>query len=287
MIGDQASVITGRRPYAGKGKDMTIITYRDIVRALHELELNHSSDVIAHVALSGLGEVRGGAETMVGALLATCGTVVMPAFTHQTMVWPASGPAGNGCAYGDHANENAQAVMFNDELPIDLELGQVAEAFRRHAQARRSNHPVLSFAAIGAHAEEILAAQTLQEPLGPLDWLYDRHGDVLLMGVDHRANVAIHLAEKFAGRKQFVRWAVGRERAYRLPNFPGCSNGFNAIASKLAWVAHQTTCGAATIQRIPVTSLVQVSVQIIQQDPHALLCDDPKCGLCNAVRQAV
>jgi aminoglycoside 3-N-acetyltransferase len=266
---------------------MATITYRDIVRALHELELNHANDVVAHVVLPGLGDVRGGAETVIGALLATCGTVVMPAFTHQTMVWPATGPADNGCVYSDHAAENADAVMFSPDLPVDSELGEVAEAFRRHSQAKRSSHPVLSFAAAGVHAEEILATQTLEDPLGPLDWLYDRHGDVLLMGVDHRANVAIHLAEKFAGRKQFVRWAVGRERAYRLPSFPGCSNGFNAIAGKLAWVAHQTTCGAAMIQRIPVTSLVQIAVQTIQEDPHALLCDDPKCGLCKAVRQTV
>ena len=266
---------------------MTTITYRDIVRALHELELNHANDVIAHVALSGLGDVRGGAETVIGALLATCGTVVMPAFTHQTMVWPASGPADNGCVYSDHAAENAHAVMFSPDLPVDPELGQVAEPFRRHPQAKRSHHPVLSFAATGAHAEEILATQTLQDPLAPLDWLYDRHGDVLLIGVDHCANVTLHLSEKFAGRKQFVRWAVGSDKAYRLLGFPGCSNGFNAIASRLAWVTQQASLGAATIQRVPVTNLVQVGVQTIQEDPHALLCNDPKCELCNAVRRLV
>jgi len=266
---------------------MANITYRDIVRALHELELNQTNDVVAHVSLSSLGDVRGGAETVIGALLATCGTVVMPAFTHQTTVWPASGPADNGCVYSDHTAENARAAMFSPDLPVDPDLGQVAEAFRRHPQAKRSHHPVLSFAAAGVHAEEILATQTLQDPLGPLDWLYDRHGDVLLMGVDHRSNVALHLAEKFAGRKQFVRWAVGNDKAYRLPGIPGCSNGFNAIASKLAWVTQQASLGAATIQRVPITSLVQVGVQTIQDDPHALLCDDQKCILCNAVRQLV
>jgi len=267
---------------------MTTISYRDIVRALRELGFNQDSSVIAHVSLAALepGSVRGGTETVIGALLASCGTVVMPAFTHQTMVWPESGPQDNGCAYGDHAEENARAVMFSPGLPADPDLGQVAERFCRHPQARRSDHPVLSFAALGAHAQEIVAAQSLDGPLGPIEWLYDHGGDVLLMGTDHRRNTAIHLAEKFAGRKQFVRWAVGIERAYRLPDFPGCSNGFNAIAAKLAWIAHQAAIGPLAVQRIPIANLVEVAVQAIQEDPGALLCSDPACEQCNAVRRA-
>jgi aminoglycoside 3-N-acetyltransferase len=265
---------------------MATTTYRDIIRGLRDLGLNQDSDVIAHVSFEAFGDVRGGIETVIGAMLATCGTVVMPAFTHQTMVWPESGPPDNGCAYSNHSEKNARAVFFSPDLPIDSDLGAVAEQFRRHPKAVRSSHPVLSFAAAGAHAQEVIAAQSLEEPLGPLDWLYDHHGEVLLLGTDHRANLAIHLAEKFAGRKQFVRWAVGRERAYRLPGFPGCSNGFNAIAGHLAWVAQQTTVGGAVIQRIPITSLIDVAVKAIQQDPHALLCDDLECERCNAVRQA-
>jgi aminoglycoside 3-N-acetyltransferase len=267
---------------------MTIITYRDILRALRELGLNQDSHVIAHVSLAALepGGVRGGTETVIGALLASCGTVVMPAFTPQTLVWPASGPADNGCTYGDHTEENSRAVMFTPDLPVDADLGQAAELFRRHPQARRSDHPVLSFAAVGAHAQDIVAAQSLDSPLGPIEWLYDHGGAVLLMGADHRRNTAIHLAEKFAGRKQFVRWAVGPERAYRLPDFPGCSNGFNAIAAKLAWVTHQAAVGPLALQHIPITNLIEVAVQTIQEDPYALLCSDLTCKMCNAVRQA-
>jgi aminoglycoside 3-N-acetyltransferase len=263
---------------------MATITYREMIRALRELGLDSDSNIIAHVSLQGL-EVRGGVETVIGALLAACSAVVMPAFTYRTLVWPESGPVDNGCTYSDHAEENARAVMFSPDLPVDSNLGETAEQFRRHPKAVRSTHPVLSFTAVGAHAQDIVAAQSLDGPLGPLEWLHDNHGEVLLMGVDHRANVAIHLAEKFAGRKQFLRWAVGRERAYRLPGFPGCSNGFNALAGKLAWVAHQTTLNGVTIQRIPITGLVEVVVQMIQRDPYALLCDDPNCERCNAIRR--
>ena len=86
-------------------------------------------------------------------------------------------------------------------------------------------------------------------------------------------------------REEFIRWAVGAERAYRLPGFPGCSNGFNAIAGKLAWVAQQTTAGEAVIQRIPIKSVVEAAMQMIQDDPYALLCDDLTCERCNAIRE--
>jgi aminoglycoside 3-N-acetyltransferase len=267
---------------------MSIITYHDIVLALRELGLSLDNDIIAHTSSSTreAGDVRGGEASILGALLATCGTVVMPTFTYQTMVWPEVGPPDNACTYGDHTEENARAVMFRPDLPADSCVGQVAETLRRHSLATRSNHPVLSFAAIGSHAQEILGAQSFNDPLGPLEWLYHHGGDVLLLGVDHQSNIAIHLAEKLAGRKQFVRWAVGLDRAYRLPGFPGCSNGFNAIAGKLAWITHQTILGTMTVQRIPLRHLIEVAVRTIQDDPHALLCDDPHCQRCNAVRQA-
>ncbi len=265
---------------------MAIVTYRDIFRALRELGLSGHGDIIVHASLSALGEVRGGAESVVGALMASSSTLVMPAFTYQTMVWPQSGPPGNACTYGDHAEENARAVMFNCDLPVDPGLGEIAESFRHVSRARRSDHPVLSFTAIGEHTAEILGAQTLDNPLGPVEWLYHHEGDVVLLGADHRANMAIHLAEELAGRKQFIRWAVGPERAYRLPRFPGCSNGFNAIAGRLAWVTQQATLGSTTLQRIPLKDLVEVVMRAIQEDRQALLCDDPACARCNAVRHA-
>jgi aminoglycoside 3-N-acetyltransferase len=264
---------------------MATVTHRGIVRALRELGLNRESRVLAHVALEALGEVRGGAASALGALLETCGTVIMPAFTPQTMVWPEAGPPDNACAYGDHAEENARAVMFTPDLPAEASLGAVVELLRQRPQSRRSSHPVLSFAGVGPRADEALNAQSLENPLGPVEWLREHGGDVLLLGADQRANVAIHLAEKLAGRKQFVRWAVGTERAYRLPGFPGCSNGFNALAGKLAWITHQTTINKAVVQRLPLKGLMEVVTQAIAADPGALLCDDPACERCNAVRQ--
>jgi aminoglycoside 3-N-acetyltransferase len=260
------------------------ISYRDIVVGLRELGLEASSVVLAQADLAALGEVRGGADTLIGALVASCGTLVMPAFTYQTMIVPPDGPPDNGMQYGDHDEQNAQAEMFRADLPVHESVGPLAEVLRCLPQAQRSAHPVLSFAAVGEHAAQIVAAQSVADPWGPLAWMYTNGGDVLLLGADHTANVAIHLAEKMAGRKQFVRWAVDQARAYKLEEFPGCARGFNAIAPKLAWVAQQATIGPAMAQRIPLRDLIDAAVQMIQADRTALLCDDVSCELCNAVR---
>lgn len=260
------------------------VSYRDIVVGLRELGLDATSAVLAHASLEAFGEIRGGAETLIGALVATCGAIIMPAFTYQTMIVPADGPANNAMTYGDPAGRNANAEMFRPHLPAHESMGPVVQALCRLPQAQRSTHPVLSFAGIGNQAADILAAQSIAEPWGPVKWLYNNGGDVLLLGADHTTNVAIHLAEKMAGRKQFVRWAIDEERAYRLEGFPGCARGFNAIVPKLAWVAQQTTIGPAMITRLPLRNLVDTAVQIIRADRNALLCNDPTCALCNAVR---
>ncbi|MBN1886992.1 MAG: AAC(3) family N-acetyltransferase [Thermoflexales bacterium] len=261
-----------------------LISYRDIVVGLRELDLGTDSKAIVHANLPALGELRGGVETLVGALTASCGTVVTPAFTYQCLVVPPDGPPDNGMDYGGDEAQNPHVEFFQADLPVHESLGPFAEALRRHPQALRSTHPVLSFAAVGQHAADIVAAQSAAEPWGPLAWLYDNGGDVLLIGAGHTANVTLHLAEKKAGRKQFIRWAVDENRAYRLEGFPGCSRGFDAIAPRLSWITQQAGLGEATIQRIPVRELVDTAVDTMRIDPAALLCSRDDCRLCSAVR---
>ena len=110
-------------------------------------------------------------------------------------------------------------------------MGIVAETLRRHPRARRSLHPIQSFA--GIYADKFLAAQTLQNPLGPIGALAEADGWVLLLGVDHTVDTSIHYAEKLAGRKQFTRWALLSDRIIECPGFPGDSAGFDAIAPDL------------------------------------------------------
>lgn len=297
---------------------MDEIGYRDIVWGLRALGLTGESKVIVHSSLSTLGQVRGGEAAVLGALLHVCDTIVLPAFTYQSMVWPLVGPPNNGVDYDDPQlpYANSKAEYFHPNLPVHRDVGMIPERLRRHRRGLRTMHPVLSFVASGRHAREALVPQTIDHPLAPIEWLQHQDGDVLLIGVGHQRNTSIHLAERLAQRTQFVRWAIannrvdgqtqvaarpmdrhrmmrwieahghadGVVRAIEMHNFPGCSEGFDAVEAEIRNATTRVTIGNAIVQRIRLALLIPIVVGWITEEPLALLCDRPDCARCQAVR---
>jgi len=241
--------------------------------------------VIVHASLPPLGGVSGEAESVVGALLATCETVVMPAFTSRCTRSRPAGQTGGLLAAEPNPEGGSATNFFEPGMPVDAELGPVAEVFRLQPGAGRSMHPLLSFA--GMNANDALEAQTLDEPFGPVGWLCEYDGDVLLIGVDHTANVSLHYAERLAGRHQFTRWAMTPEGAVECPGFPGCSQGFQAISERLDGVARRAPLGTGMMEAVPLRDLINIAAGWIREDPRALLCDRPDCVSCSAVRATV
>lgn len=262
-----------------------MLTFRDFSTALRKLDIDRSRPVIAHVSLSAIGEVHGGADTVLGALLMTFNTLVMPTFTYKTMITPEVGPPDNAITYGGGKDTNRMAEFFQAEMPADRLMGVVAEALRRHPKAQRSSHPILSFS--GVNAEQALDSQTLDEPLRPIHVLKDDQGWVLLLGVDHTVNTSIHYAEWVAGRKQFVRWALTSKGVAECAGWPGCSFGFQAVAPSLEEITRTVQVGKGQIQAFPLIDLVDAVYALLSADPLALLCERADCDRCNALRAAV
>lgn len=261
-----------------------MLTFTDLRSALFKLGLSHTP-VIAHASLKAFGEVVGGAETLLQAALDSVWAFMMPTFTYKTMVTPEVGPPNNGLIYGSERDLNRTAEPFTADLLADRQMGVLSEALRRHRRARRTSHPILSFA--GVYADKFLAAQTLQNPLGPIGALAEADGWVLLLGVDHTVNTSIHYAERLAGRKQFTRWALLPDRILECPGFPGDSAGFDAIAPDLISDARHVTVGSATVQALPLRALIQAVDARLKADPLALLCTRSDCQRCNAVRETM
>lgn len=178
-----------------------------LVAELAALGLEPGMTVIVHCALSKIGWVPGGAQGVIAALLdvlGDSGTLVMPAHS------------GN---FSDPANWVAPAVprdwwaTIREEMPAydpaltpTRNMGAVAESFRKYPGVLRSDHPHVSFAALGPNAQQILHAHPVGCMFGersPLARLYELGAHVLLLGVDHGNNTAIHLGEdraEFAGK---------------------------------------------------------------------------------------
>ena len=259
-------------------------SYREWVAAFRDLGLGPHSRVLIHASLPPFAPDVGGPQALLGVLTATCEIVVAPAFTLRTLVTPPFGPAFNGMRYGEpRANEEAE--FFHADLATDPLIADLAEPMRRQPAAGRSEHPALSFC--GIRAKQALAAQSLEEPLGPVRWLAEADADVLLIGADHRRNVGLHHAERVSGRKQFVRWALTEQGIVACPQFPGCSDGFNVIGSRLGGIVRQTALSGQTISAIPLRDLIHVASGWIREDPRALLCERPGCERCADVRQSV
>jgi len=255
-----------------------MLSYRDLERGFRSLGLDSRCPVIAHASVKSFGEIRGGSEALLGALLAVQPRLIMPAHTYKTMILPEEGPDENAALYGAGKDLNTMAEFFTPDMPCDPLVGTLPEQLRLHPLAKRSSHPILSFTGIGVDAS--LEAQTLQEPLASISKLAEENGWVLLLGVDHTVNTSIHLAEKLAGRRQFIRWALTPESAVECPNFPGCSLGFEKAAPHLVEFTRQVNIGSANLRALPLNEMIDTIVELISNDPLALLCDDPGCERC-------
>jgi aminoglycoside 3-N-acetyltransferase len=260
-----------------------MITFRNLSSAFSQLDLG-KKPVIAHASLSSFGQVQGGAPTVLGALLSVVDSLMMPAFTYKTMVIPDDGPLDNGITYGSGKDANRMAEFFDPEMPVDKTIGAIAETLRKHPDARRSIHPIYSFS--GVNVENAIFSQTLEHPFAPIEVLTRADGWVLLMGVNHTVNTSIHYGEQLAGRRHFIRWALTYNGITACPRWPGCSGGFEQISPHLAWFTQRIQVGSALVQAVPLQSLVSVVQELIEEDPHALLCDRVGCERCHTIRNA-
>ena len=175
------------------------------------LDIPPAAPLMVHASLSAFGEVEGGAQTVVRRCWMYFPTVADAGLHLQDHARPGYRPPDNGLVYGTYADANRHGAVFPSRYagrPVDgRDPGGAAHFIPRRC---RSLHPILSF--VGVNAQPFLESQTIVEPLAPFRLLVEQRGWVLLMGVDHTVNTAIHYAERLAGRKQFVRWALTPER---------------------------------------------------------------------------
>jgi aminoglycoside 3-N-acetyltransferase len=175
------------------------VTRTGLAADLGRLGVRPGSVLLAHSSVSALGWVCGGAQAVVEALLdalGAAGTLVVPTHTSGN-----SDPA----AWRHPPVPESWWPVIREHMPAFdpgrtpvQYMGAVTEAVRAWPGARRSAHPQVSFAAVGARAGAIVDGHALDSGFGaasPVARVEELDGDVLLLGVGHGANSSLHLAE--------------------------------------------------------------------------------------------
>lgn len=290
-MGNRAGDAYGRA--VGTLGSRAVLTARDLEGVFVRLGVRPGGVVLVHAGMGALGYVVHGVEAVRQALarvLGPEGTLLVPTFTGECMdpscwVDPAL-PA----ELWDEAREGTP--LFDARRTLPREMGALALSVALDPDARRSQHPLASFAALGPRAEDLTAQHDLHDPFGrrsPLGRALELDADVLLLGVDQTRNAAFYLAQCLAGvpaisrnRGAFLAHVDG-ERAWVTPErLPVCSEGFARIEDELTarGLIRVARAGDGTCRLMRMGPLVGYLEHHLRLWPRSVACDDPRCRQC-------
>lgn len=251
------------------------VTRQGIVRGLRKLGLEAGDKVIVHSALSAFGEVEGGADAVIDALLEALGeegTLLMPAM-----------PGGGG--------------PFNVKTSPSR-VGAITEAFRRRQGVLRSRHPSHSVCAMGRDAKWFVAdhdkAPTAYNEGAPYRRILD-FGKILLLGCDQDRNTSLHTLECIANApylRTITREYVdedGRVRELTIEQMAGPHRDFIGLDGlfRAEGVMAVGRIGNAVCRLMDGPGVLRVGGEAFRRDPAAVLCDNPYCLDCRRQRGAI
>jgi aminoglycoside 3-N-acetyltransferase len=164
------------------------VTLRDISEGLRELHISEGDILLVHSSLSSFGNVDGGAETVIRALMhviGESGALLMPSF-----------PAGS-------EYELVRGEVVFDVARSPSEMGLITEVFRKMGDVRRSLSPTHSLAGWGSKSRGVLDGHerciVSCGQASPFEKLCHMKGKILLMGVGHEVNTTLHYVENVNG----------------------------------------------------------------------------------------
>ena len=245
-------------------------TVETISTGLRDLGLRGGQTVVVHASMRSMGWVCGGADTVIQALtheLGPQGTLVMPA--HSAGLSEPSGWQRPPIPPDWWPLVRETMPAFDRQRTPTRCMGAIAELFRTLPGSLRSDHPTSSVAAAGPRAAEIVRLHSLEDPMGlasPWATLYELGALVLLLGVGHERNTALHLAERkaFGAAQRRIEAGAPVSRAgrrhwvtYEEPDVS--TDDFNrvgAVFEQQANAVRLARLGAAEARLMPLRSLV-------------------------------
>jgi len=262
-----------------------VLTKENLVQDLKNLGVKSGDHLYIHTALKSIGDIDGGAETLIDALLTAVGeqgTIAVPTHT---------------CSFEDAPF----GTTPYDKTKTDGILGVFPNILWKHPQAKRSGHGSHSTAAIGKLAEYLTENHDPTHALGensPLYRLYKSGGKILLLGVGMNRVTILHMAESMAkvpyvklpynaswGFDVLVNSGEAETERHVQVEFPGCSEMFPIFDDILGNKISRAKVGQAPAALMDAQELVDTAVAELKKDNSLLLCSDENCCCCAPRKQ--
>jgi aminoglycoside 3-N-acetyltransferase len=282
-------------PHRRHDDGLSAVTGAELEATLVRLGVQPGRVLLVHSSLSALGYVLHGVEAVVAALrgaLGSEGTLLVPTFT-GSLTDPACWVA--PALPADLWDEVRDAMPpFDPERTLPLGMGNLALRVLLDPLARRSRHPLASFAALGPLAEELTAEHDLADPFGPrspLGRARERGAQVLLLGVDQRKNAALMHAHCLSGVAQvterkgpFLAEVDGRREWITPRRFVECTEGYARIEDELVirGLVRVARVGDGTARLMEMPAIVDLAQHEIRLRPDRVSCLRPACRQCSA-----
>jgi len=259
-----------------------MLTKSDIEFSLSLMGIKNGDTLLVHSAYTAIGNVEGGADTVIDAFLSTIGsegTLVMSTLTGWS------------------------APFDRDTSPSAV--GWLSECFRRRKGTLRSMHPVHSVAAYGRHAKYITEGHE-SCPTGcgegtPYDKIERLGGKAILLGVDMDRNTIMHMLEERADLKYLLSLDIPApsydsayvhenshgQKLFTLTKFPPGHRDFLSATPYLRRSGAMTEgmIGNAVTKVIDIKKLSGIMDEVLKADPLFFICHNPSCNFCNWARK--
>lgn len=248
-------------------------TYNSLLKQLEELKLKKNGTLLVHSSLKSMGDIEGGADTVLDALSDYMkeGLLVFPTHTWE---------------YVNADNPN----FYVDDSPSCI--GILPELFRKRENVVRSLHPTHSVAALGENNDEFVAGDELCDTPCAREsaWgrLLDHKATIMLIGVDLRRNTFIHGVEEWidipgrlSDEPEILYTNLPDQTKIEVPSYRHCGLSWSEHFWKVddlfveKGVMYKGKLGDATVRICDTVGMTDLLFEMLRINPHLFSDNEP------------
>jgi aminoglycoside 3-N-acetyltransferase len=260
------------------------ITKECLISDLKEMGLKQGDHVSIASALSKVGHIEGGAQAFIDALrevIGPRGTIMVNTYTSGFYIY--------------------QIDAANKSPPFDFQTtpsvsGIISETVRISPQAKRSQHPMSSVAAIGPKAGFLTDGHGPNAPARlPYSRLAEIDGKSLFIGLGNNLVALRHEAQYKAGLMDAVHIEAcinyvdedGQIQLFRGTDVTACTRALPRLVPIMMQqgMVKEGTIGNARSILVYTKAALDLMTQMLQKDPTLNLCDNIACLWCRELER--